>query len=1290
MRKSGPRIQGHCTVHLVTALATLWILAPANSADRVVQDRPGIIEEAAIHLPPLTIHRHAGFTRLNSIETGIRFTNGVSLEAVAKNRLIEDGSGVAAGDVNGDGLCDLYFGNLEGKNALFLNTGGFRFIESTEPAGIACPGQATTGVALADLDGDSDLDLLVNGWGVGPRLFLNDGKGHFSEKNDAGLQRNSGARSIALADIDADGDLDLYVTNYRPTTSRDEPQTIRISRRGKTYEVPPAFRERFAADANEIGGVVLNEFGEPDRLYRNLGSGRFEEIPWTDGNFLDHQGRALTAPPRDWGLSAMFRDLNQDGAPDLYVCNDFHSPDRLWLNDGAGRFLEAPATALRKNSWAAMAVDFADINGDGLDDFFVAEMLGSTRVRRHTQRDNVESPGILHRGWGWTPGEVTQVTSAMRNTLFLNLGGGHFAEAAYYAGVQASDWTWGAAFLDVDLDGYPDLLIANGHVRDHLNSDIQSRLAQAGAPRNAADRKVLFGQIPRLSLPNRIFRNRGDVTFEDRSTDWGFDESGVSVGMALADLDNDGDLDVVLNNMDANASILRNDSTRPRLAIRTRGRAPNTGGIGARIRVFASGLPQQSQEIIGGGRYLSSDDGVRSFAASHSTNRVTVEIVWRNGQRNTFSNQVPNQILTLIEAADNSPSQRAKPTKVVDGSNSWYASFPRSTDWIQQASNSISKPVITSRKPLFEDVSGRLDLVSTHRPDNELTRQPLLPRKLSHAGPGVSCSDINGDGHDDIIFPASHPDPAQLRINDGTGNFVRAAIPATSQELSSEQTTFLSWMTGPGTGMMVAGVSRSETSQKSPVNLAVYTLSGSEIRAVSGPELSGNTGPIAAADVDSDGDLDIFVGGQPEPGRYPLAARSTLLRQNEGRFLRDDRDRALFETVGLVNGAVWTDLHNDGWPDLILAGEWGPIRVFENQKGQLTEWDPPLHFDGVAAKAASITKLSALSGWWTGVAAGDFNGDGRLDIVAGNWGRNSKYQEFIDGGLRLYHGELADGSTGDLLETYWDPGLGKEVPWRDFFTLSRAFPMVAQKIRSYAAFATNSIQELFGTTLTRATRLEAVTLDSVVFLNLGDRWEAHPLPLLAQFAPGFSPAVADFDGDGAEDLFLSQNSFAMDKESGRLDSGRGLLLRGDGRGNFSEVPADVSGIALAGEQRGAAVGDFDEDGRVDLLVAQHAAPAKLFYNREARPGLRVRLIGPTGNRQGIGAHVRLGDGTHFGPVREIHAGSGYRSQDSPVVVLAVPSGATQLRVRWPGGRVTETKVPSGSREAVVDFSENKP
>jgi len=1230
----------------------------------------GIASESSPRLPRSTPlappqGRAPGFSRMDPGRTGLQFTNQLSIKRVAENRLIEDGSGIAAGDVDRDGLCDLYFCSLTGPNRLFRNLGELRFEDISAKSGVECRGQASTGAAFADVEGDGDLDLLVTGLGVGTCLFLNDGHGRFVEKPNAGLLRKFGARTIACSDIDGDGDLDLYVVNYRSTTARDEGQRLRFTRRGSGFELPPDLRERFAVAVTDQGRPIPIELGEPDALYRNVGAGQFEPVSWTGGEFRDENGRSLTEPPRDWGLSAMFRDLNGDGGPDLYVCNDFYSPDRLWLNVGNGQFQAAPSTALRKTSFSSMAVDFADINRDGLDDFFVADMLGVTRLRRQTQRDNIEEYSVPGLGWGWRSGQITNVTQVMRNTLFLNLGGGRFAEIAHYSGLQASDWTWGAAFLDVDLDGFEDLLIANGHVRDHLNSDVQALLAPAGPPENAAARERLFNLIPALPVPKRAFRNRGDLTFEDRSTDWGFDWVGISNGMAMADLDNDGDLDVVLNNLNAGALIMRNDTAAPRIAIRLRGRAPNTAGIGAVIRVSGGPVPQ-SQEVICGGRYLSSDDPLRVFAAGSLTNRLNIEVTWRSGHHSVLTNALPNWTYVIDEAAGSDPRSVGASVR---GSAGSPADPPRSR---------LHAPT------LFEDASYRLNAAHEKIEFNDHERQPLLPRRLSQNGPGVSWLDLNVDGHEDLVLGTGHSQSWLVWLNDGRGKLTPAQISGLLTPNLGDQTTLLGWPSTPGNCLFLAGFSSYELRTPAPASVIVYAVASGGARAIQGLPASTNVGPLAAADLDGDHDLDLFVGGLAQPGRYPLAERSLLFRQVEGRFVEDTENAQRLADVGLVNGAVWSDFDGDGDSDLVLACEWGAVRILRNESGALTVWNPPIRWANATSRNSQLSTLNQLTGWWNGVVVGDFNSDGRMDIVASNWGQNTKYQEFARNELRLYHGDLDGNGTWEVLEACWEPALKKVVPWRDFRTMGRAVPSIREKLTTHAAYGSASIEELFGEALKRARLLKVNTLESVVLLNMGPHFEVRPLPWLAQLTPAFAPVVADLDGDGHEDIFLSQNSFATDPESGRLDAGCGLWMRGDGTGSFQAVPAAESGLLIYGEQRGAAAADFDNDGRVDLVVAQHAAPLKLFRNRGARAGLCVRLAGPSGNLNGIGAQVRLKFGERYGAMREVHAGSGYWSQNSSRVVLARPAEPSHLWVRWPGGKITEAVLASGAAEVSID------
>jgi hypothetical protein len=585
-----------------------------------------------------------GFLRLPGSVTGITFTNYLSDASAAANQIRMNGSGVAAGDVDGDGWCDLYFCGLEGGNRLYRNLGGWRFEDITDRAGVRCAGQYSTGAVFADVDGDGDLDLLVNSIGGGTRLFLNDGKGNFREATDAGLVRRFGAMSMALGDLRGNGSLDLYVANYRSTTMRSTGlELLKVNGR---LQLKPEDRDQF--ELTPGGGLF--ELGEPDILYRNDGHGHFTAVSWTEGAFLNEAGQALLTPPRDWGLSVMFRDMNEDGAPDIYVCNDFSSPDRVWINDGTGKFRALSALALRCTCTFSMGVDFADINRDGHDDFFVVDMLAIEHRRRMMQSQVVAAPFEARP----TAFERAQLK---RNVLQLNRGDGTFAEIAQFSGLESSDWSWTAVFLDVDLDGYEDVLIPTGHDFDTQDADM---LAEGNAAKPAKQTAAALLKLPRLPLPNLAYRNLGNLRFEEVGHQWGFDRVGVKHGICCADLDNDGDLDVITNDLNNEAGIYRNEGIRPRVAVRLKGIGGNTRGIGAKIWLYGGAVPVQSQEMICGGRYLSCDDAIRVFAAGSETNRMRLEVRWRSGKRSVVEDVRANREYEIDEAGATQPSGKSE------------------------------------------------------------------------------------------------------------------------------------------------------------------------------------------------------------------------------------------------------------------------------------------------------------------------------------------------------------------------------------------------------------------------------------------------------------------------------------------------------------------------------------------------------------------------------------------------------------------------------------------------------
>ncbi len=1185
----------------------------------------------------------AGFTLLKPEQTGVRFTNSMSYARAEGNQNLINGCGVAAGDFDGDGLCDLYFANTDGHNGLFRNQGQWRFQDVTDAVGVGCgTNSASKGVAFADVNGDGQLDLLVGMLGGPNAFFLNQGRGRFTNMTAAaGLSAKVGTHSLAMADVDGDGDLDLYLANYGEQSILRNGGVIST----RMVNGKPQVTGRWSKRLKIIDGRMI-EYGEPDTLYLNNGNGTFSPVSWTGGAFLDEHGQPLKSEPYDMGLSVMFRDINGDGAPDIYVCNDFQTPDRIWINDGKGHFRAMPDLAVRATCHFSMGVDFADIDRDGFDDYFVGDMQSRRHTLRMTQVGAVNPPPA-EVGESWDRHQIRQ------NTLNVNRGDGTYANLASFAGVEASDWTWSVVFLDVDLDGFEDLLVVNAHGYDTQDLDMHERMPQEAGGSMRIGKKLK--DFPPLITPNYLFRNRGNRTFEENGAQWGFNSTNVSHGIALADFDLDGDLDIAVSCLWQAPLIYRNESTAPRVAVRLRGAGQNTRGIGAKIKLLGGTVPMQSQEIQCGGRYLSSDDTMRVFAAGSLTNEMTIEVAWRSGRRSIVRGVRANRIYEIDEAA-------AGPV----------------------VASTLPSPTAS---PLFQDVSGSLAHTNLGNPINDFERQPLLPRSLARLGPGIAWMDLDGDGREELVLGESAGGSLAVYATDGHGHFKRWPAPALDSPLATDLSGLASWTPAPGRRVLLAGQSGLSTPDTEIPPLAQIELkagsptTAATMGAVSGiPVGKSATGPVAVADVDGDGDLDVFIGGRALPARYPEAAPSQLFLNEGGTLKADPASSGLLKNAGLVSGAVFSDLTGDGFPELILACEWGPVRIFRNTNGRFSEWDAPVTFAG---EAGPVT-LRQLTGWWTSVTTGDLDGDGRIDLIAGNWGLNSSYgSPSIRHPVKMFFGDFDSNGSIDLLEAETEERTGRQVPRRDMALLSIGWPELRTRFATHKLFSTADISEVLGAHRPRAQEVEASLLASVVFLNRGDRFDAVPLPAAAQHTPAFGLNVADFNGDGAEDLFMSQNFFSNRPQEARQDAGRGLLLLGDGHGKLVAMPGQESGVKIYGEQRGSAVADFDEDGRADLIVAQSGAATRALRNATAKPGLRLRLAGPPGNPDGLGATIALKFGIKSGPARELHGGSGYWSQDSVVAVLGMPEAATEVWVRWPGGKTTTSAVPQGAMEISV-------
>lgn len=1179
-----------------------------------------------------------GFTLLPSEKTGMAFQNDLTEEQLVNNHVLANGSGVAIGDVDRDGFADVYFCRLNGPNVLYKNLGNWTFQDITEQAGVACPEQFSSGAVFADIDGDSDLDLLVTSIGGKIFCFLNDGAGNFTDASEAsGIKSGTGATTMALADVDNDGDLDLYVTNYKALRAANifMPQELNFENIIEKNNVDGQYkiREKFKDyyDLVFVDNFLLwEERGEPNVLYLNNGKGQFQEIPYTDGAFLDEDGQ----PSKvlfDWGLAAKFQDLNNDSHPDLYVCNDFNSPDRIWINDGTGRFHAIAKKAIRHTSHSSMAVDFSDIERDGDVDLFVLDMLGMSHQRRKMQF-NTMPPSSMKIG------VQDDRPQYMRNMLFVNQGDNTYAEIGRLSGVHASDWSWAVNFLDIDLDGYEDILIATGQINDTQNMDSRTQILNRTFTGMVNSPETIL-KYPRLELPNVCFRNNGDLTFTETSDEWGWGKTAdISHGMALGDLDNDGDLDVVVNRFQEDAAIYRNDAAQKRVTILLKGEAPNTQGIGAKIRVISNSI-HQTKEVSLGGTYLSSSMPVYSFAAGGENETCSIEVHWRSGKISAIRNAKPNRIYEIDEAK---------------------------ADDIQRIEVISNK----SDGQYFQDVSNNLNHRHHEESFNDFNFQPLLPERMGQFGPGAAFLDIDNDGDDDVVV-ANGKGGGLAVFNNANGVWRKSSDYSFAKKNELDQTAVIGWAENENFILMVGNSNYENPAESSFISK--YTLYEGKVQSVDTLNFGDIAiGALAAADYDNDGDLDLFAGGRIVAGKYPAPPRSLFYQNVNGNLFPDEKNNSVLQNIGMVSSVVFSDIDNDSDPDLVLALQWGPVTILRNEKGNFYN-------------ATKEFGLHEYLGLWNGVATGDLNEDGKLDIVVTNWGRNSKYQPVPDRPVRMYFSDFDVNGTFDVIESYFDPAIENYAPFHSFEKLMRGIAFTRIRVQNFAKYAHASLDLIIGSKLNSAGVCSLNTVSHTLFLSKENGFIMKPLPLKSQFAPAFYIGVTDYNGDGHEDIFLTQNFFGALPEDGKDDAGNAIWLTGDGAGNLEFVPSQDSGIAVFGEQRGAALGDFNSDSRVDLLVTQNSTETRLYKNIRAQPGLKIKLQGNAKNQNAIGARVRAKYKSGFGPMKEIQAGSGYWSQNTSTIILSQKERIVSVQVFWPGGEMNEYEMPGNATSLTIDF-----
>ena len=1069
-----------------------------------------------------------GFARESAAALGITFTNALSADRVTQFQNLMNGSGVGAADVDGDGLVDLYFCHKQAGNRLYRNRGDGRFEDVTASAGVECLKQTSVGAVFGDLNGDGSPDLLVSGFGGPNACLINDGKGRFRDATvEAGLTGKSGATSMALSDIDGDGDLDVYGCNFAVQAILRDGALITT----RMVDGQPVVTGRHANRVKVIDGLMM-EFGDPDVLWINDGKGRFQAAPW-EKTFSDVDGKPVSAP-QDFGLAVQMRDINGDGNPDIYVCNDFQTPDRLWFGDGQGRFRAADPGALRSMSYASMGVDFADLDRDGHLDFITVEMLGR-ELPQHLRTSSPMSP--VQR----PPGVFSAREDVPRNCLYRNRGDGSWAEIALAAGVAASGWSWTPLFLDVDLDGWEDLLVSNGHLHDVNNRDVASRSKSSAHQAVKATRDLLL-QYPPLTPPKYAFRNRRDFTFEETGAAWGFDATEPAHGMIAVDLDQDGDLDVVANALNGSPLVFRNRSSAPRVSVRLKGRAGNPDGVGAKIRL-EGGPVVQTQEIVAGGQYLSHSEPIRVFAAGAAA--MSLEVRWRSGRISRIAEVRSGRLYEIDEAG-----ATETPAPVTRG------------------------PVPTR----LTEATAALAHRHTEEPFDDFARQPLLHRRMAQEGPSVLLEDLNGDGFKDLAIGAGRGGRVAIRLGDGRGHFRELTVPG---DPAPDDILGLAFVRRKGGGELLAAVSSFESATSTGPSVLRWRIDGDAVTVLPPlPSIGSSPSALVLGDWDGDGDPDLFVGARLQPGRWPHPAASRIFTNESGQWVPDPSPIPAFGSAGMVTGAVAADLDGDGRMELITCAEFGSVRIYRvGPKG----WE-----DATAALG-----LDSGTGLWNGLVVADVDRDGRSDLIVGNEGFNTAWNLWGDGRPQvLAEAPAADAGVAVVEAVRLE---GRLSPVRDRQVLSAGIPDLPSRFTTHEAFSVATAEAVLGSA--PALRLVATERRSMAFLQRGQGFEGRPLPSEAQWSPVTALAAADVDGDGRMDLALAQNRFCVRPEDMPQDGGMGCVLRGDGAGGFQALPAAELGLRIPGEQGGVALGDLDGDGRPDLVVTQNGAQTVLGLSR---------------------------------------------------------------------------------------------